>query len=135
MDGSDTPEEFSKWEEAVEDAIEEAQLQGCWSKLALWQRRSGDGGPEGSGKGLAKIRRRSDGGPAKVRRRSGEGLAAVRQRSGRGGSSSGDDRGRGNDDEKKKWWAHNPQVPGSEPGSDTMLRIKKIGIEINLPCV
>ena len=75
MDGSDTPEEFSKWEEAVEDAIEEAQLQGCWSKLALWQRRSGDGGPEGSGKGLAKIRRRSDGGPAKVWRRSGRGLA------------------------------------------------------------
>ncbi|QCD86900.1 hypothetical protein DEO72_LG3g1429 [Vigna unguiculata] len=86
MDGSDTPGEFSEWEKATEDAMEEAQLQGCRSKLALRQWRS-------DGSGLAKVRRSSDEGPAKFRRRFGEGptaATAVRRRSGRGGGSSGD---------------------------------------------
>ena len=84
MDGSDTPEEFSEWEEAAEYAMEEARLQGCRSELALRQRRSG-GGPVGSNKGPAVA------------------AAAVWRRSGRGGSSSGDGRGRGNNDEKKRY--------------------------------
>jgi len=75
MDGSDTLEEFS--EEAAEDAMEEARLQGCRSELALQQQRSGGDGPAGSGKGPA----RSGEGPTKVRRRSGEGPAEVLQRS------------------------------------------------------
>jgi len=62
MDGSNTLEEFSEWE--AEDAMKEAQLQGCRSELALQQQRSGGGGP-------AKVRQ----GPAKVRRRSGGDLA------------------------------------------------------------
>jgi len=138
MDGSDTLEEFSEWEEAVEDAMEEARLQGCRSELALQQQRSDDSGP-------AKVRRRSGIGPAKVRQRSGEGPAEVRRRSSGGPAATEaeatatkrkDTLSSGYHVENKEaWWAHNPQVPGSEPGSDTMLRIKKIGIEINLPCV
>jgi len=55
MDGSDTLEEFSEWEEAAEDAMEEARLQGCRSELALQQQRSGGGGLAGSGEGPAAI--------------------------------------------------------------------------------
>ena len=93
MDGSDTPGEFSEWEKATEDAMEEAQLQGCLSKLALRQWRS-------DGSGLAKVRRSSDEGPAKFRRRSdgGDGgPAEVWQRRWLQW------RRRGNDDEKKRY--------------------------------
>jgi len=51
MDWSDTPEEFSEWEKAAENTMEEARLRGCRSELALRQRRSDSGG-------LAKVRRR-----------------------------------------------------------------------------
>ena len=79
MDGSDTLEEFLEWEEAVEDAMEEARLQGCRSELALQQQRSNGEGPARSGEGSAKIRQKSGEGPTKVRRRSGEGLTVVRR--------------------------------------------------------
>jgi len=85
MDGSDTLEEFSEWEEAAEDVMDKARLQGCRSELALQQQRS-------DGEGPAKVRQ----GSAKIRQKSGEGPAKVRQK-------SGGDRGRGNGDEKKRY--------------------------------
>jgi len=69
--------------------------------------------------------RRSGEVPTKVRRSSGEGptaATAVRRRSGRGGGSSGDAEATTT---KRK----------DTLSSDTVLRIKKIGIEINLPCI
>ncbi|QCE07224.1 hypothetical protein DEO72_LG9g2241 [Vigna unguiculata] len=77
MDGADTLEEFSEWEEAAEDAMEEARLQGCRSELALQQQRS-------DGEGPTKVRRRSGGGPSKIRQKSGEGPTKVRRWSGGG---------------------------------------------------
>jgi len=45
MYGSDTPEEITELEDAVEDAMEEVWLQGCRLELTLQQQRSGgDGG-------------------------------------------------------------------------------------------
>ena len=80
LSGQDDQEEFSEWEEAVEDVMEEARLQGCRSELALQQQRSGED-------------------PAKVRQRSGKSPAKVRR-------WSGGDRGRGNDKKKRylKLW-------------------------------
>jgi len=107
MDGSDTLEEFSEWEEAAEDAMEEARLQGCRSELALQQQRSDGEGSTKVRQGPAKVRRRSGEGPAKIRRRSVEDPAKVRRRSGKSPAMvrrwSGGDRGRGNDNEKKRY--------------------------------
>ena len=77
MDGSDTLEEFSEWEEAAEDVMDKARLQGCRSELALQQQRSDGEGPAKVRQGSAKIRQKSGEGPAKVRRWSGGGPAAT----------------------------------------------------------
>jgi len=73
-------------------------------------RRRSDEGPARSGEDPAEVRRRSGKSPAKVRRQSGGGPAATEAEA---------------TATKRK----------DTLNSDTMLRIKKIGIEINLPCV